>query len=296
MDVIEQLSLVGLVPVIKVEDANDAVPLCKALADGGLPVAEITFRSDAAEEAIRRVHAELPEVILGAGTVLTPEQVDRAMAADWRAHFTHPDGFPIFLVQLASIDAMHGEPVESNWAWMRWTQMRLGETIDKCGTAVIIDIDEHKEMHPKDKKTVGERLARLALVRAYGETNVCESSSLVKNRDGRVISREYRVDRLVEAGPIPTKAERRDGRVVIAFKNAEGLKTSDGKRLRGFQLKGENGESAFWQGHVLGETVVIHVPADFRPVRVRYAWDDFPDCNLVNGEGLPCGPFEFGLE
>ncbi len=81
MDVIEQLSLVGLVPVIKVEDANDAVPLCKALADGGLPVAEITFRSDAAEEAIRRVHAELPEVILGAGTVLTPEQVDRAMAA-----------------------------------------------------------------------------------------------------------------------------------------------------------------------------------------------------------------------
>ena len=67
MDVIEQLSLVGLVPVIKVEDANDAVPLCKALADGGLPVAEITFRSDAAEEAIRRVHAELPEVILGAG-------------------------------------------------------------------------------------------------------------------------------------------------------------------------------------------------------------------------------------
>ena len=81
MDVIKQLSLVGLVPVIKVEDANDAVPLCRALANGGLPVAEITFRSDAAEEAIRRVHDELPEVILGAGTVLTTEQVDRAVAA-----------------------------------------------------------------------------------------------------------------------------------------------------------------------------------------------------------------------
>ena len=81
MDMIEQLSLAGLVPVIKVEDAADAVPLCKALSDGGLPVAEITFRSDAAEEAIRRVHAELPEVILGAGTVLTREQVDRAVNA-----------------------------------------------------------------------------------------------------------------------------------------------------------------------------------------------------------------------
>ena len=81
MDMIEKLSLAGIVPVIKVEDANDAVPLCKALADGGLPVAEITFRSDAAEESIRRVHAQLPEVILGAGTVLTTEQVDRAVAA-----------------------------------------------------------------------------------------------------------------------------------------------------------------------------------------------------------------------
>ena len=81
MDMMEKLSLAGLVPVIKVEDAADAVPLCRALAKGGLPVAEITFRSEAAEEAIRRVHEELPEVMLGAGTVLTKEQVDRAVAA-----------------------------------------------------------------------------------------------------------------------------------------------------------------------------------------------------------------------
>jgi 2-dehydro-3-deoxyphosphogluconate aldolase/(4S)-4-hydroxy-2-oxoglutarate aldolase len=78
---LEKLSLVGIVPVIKVEDAADAVPLCKALSDGGLPVAEITFRSEAAEKAIERVHAELPDVMLGAGTVLTTEQVDRAVAA-----------------------------------------------------------------------------------------------------------------------------------------------------------------------------------------------------------------------
>ena len=81
MDMMEKLSLAGLVPVIKVEDAADAVPLCRALSKGGLPVAEITFRTDAAEKAIRRVHEELPEVMLGAGTVLTKEQVDRAVAA-----------------------------------------------------------------------------------------------------------------------------------------------------------------------------------------------------------------------
>lgn len=78
---LKQLSLAGMIPVIKITDAQDAVPLCRALANGGLPVAEITFRTDAAEESIRRVHQELPHVILGAGTVLTTEQVDRAVAA-----------------------------------------------------------------------------------------------------------------------------------------------------------------------------------------------------------------------
>lgn len=81
MDFMEKLSLAGLVPVIKIDDAEDAVPLCKALSDGGLPVAEITFRTAAAEESIRRVHEALPHVILCAGTVLTTDQVDRAVAA-----------------------------------------------------------------------------------------------------------------------------------------------------------------------------------------------------------------------
>ncbi len=81
MDMLKKLSLAGLVPVIKVKNAADAVPLCTALSKGGLPVAEITFRTDAAEEAIRLVHEALPEVLLGAGTVLTCEQADRAWAA-----------------------------------------------------------------------------------------------------------------------------------------------------------------------------------------------------------------------
>lgn len=81
MEFLEKLSLAGLVPVIAINDADDAVPLCKALADGGLPVAEITFRTAAAEESIRRVHEALPNVLLCAGTVLTCEQVDRAVNA-----------------------------------------------------------------------------------------------------------------------------------------------------------------------------------------------------------------------
>ena len=79
MDILEKLSLAGLVPIIKVDDANDAVPLCKALVEGGLPVAEITFRTAAAPEAIRLVKENLPECVLAAGTVLTVEQARQAV-------------------------------------------------------------------------------------------------------------------------------------------------------------------------------------------------------------------------
>ncbi|MFI3206862.1 MAG: bifunctional 4-hydroxy-2-oxoglutarate aldolase/2-dehydro-3-deoxy-phosphogluconate aldolase [Clostridia bacterium] len=71
----------GIVPVIAINDVEKAVPLAKALVAGGLPVAEITFRTDAAEESIKRIVKEVPEMLVGAGTVLTKDQVDRAAAA-----------------------------------------------------------------------------------------------------------------------------------------------------------------------------------------------------------------------
>lgn len=91
MDINKKIEALGIVPVVVLNDANDAVPLCKALAEGGLPVAEITFRTAAAEESIRRVTAELPDVLVGAGTVLTIEQVDRAIGAG--AKFIVSPGF-----------------------------------------------------------------------------------------------------------------------------------------------------------------------------------------------------------
>lgn len=78
---LNQLSQIGIIPVIKIDNAQDAVPLCAALARGGLPVAEITLRTPAALEAIRLVHEQLPEVLLGAGTVTSIAQAEAAMAA-----------------------------------------------------------------------------------------------------------------------------------------------------------------------------------------------------------------------
>ena len=79
--ILEQFQKLGIIPVVVIDDAKDAVPLAKALCEGGLPVAEVTFRTDAAEEAIRQMSEACPEMLVGAGTVLTTEQVDRAVAA-----------------------------------------------------------------------------------------------------------------------------------------------------------------------------------------------------------------------
>jgi 2-dehydro-3-deoxyphosphogluconate aldolase/(4S)-4-hydroxy-2-oxoglutarate aldolase len=80
-EMLSKIQKMGIVPVIKLDDAKDAVPLAKALVEGGLPCAEITFRTAAAEESIRLMRQAYPDMLIGAGTVLTTEQVDKAVAA-----------------------------------------------------------------------------------------------------------------------------------------------------------------------------------------------------------------------
>jgi len=88
---LEKIGELGLVPVVKIEKAEDALPLGKALLDGGLPIAEITFRTSAAEESIKVLNKELPDLLIGAGTVLTVEQVKKATSAG--AQFIVSPGF-----------------------------------------------------------------------------------------------------------------------------------------------------------------------------------------------------------
>ncbi len=87
----EQFYEYGVVPVVVLEEAKDALPLAKALVEGGLPCAEVTFRTEAAEESIRLMSEKYPEMLVGAGTVLTTKQVDRAAAAG--AKFIVSPGF-----------------------------------------------------------------------------------------------------------------------------------------------------------------------------------------------------------
>lgn len=90
-DVLKQIQKIGIVPVIVLDDAKDAVPLAKALIDGGLPCAEVTFRTAAAEESIKAIAAAFPEMLVGAGTVLTVENVKKSVAAG--ARFIVSPGF-----------------------------------------------------------------------------------------------------------------------------------------------------------------------------------------------------------
>lgn len=91
MNMEEKIAALGVVPVVVLNDAKDAEPLAKALVEGGLPVAEVTFRTEAAEESIKKMSAAYPEMLVGAGTVLTIDQVDRAVGAG--AKFIVSPGF-----------------------------------------------------------------------------------------------------------------------------------------------------------------------------------------------------------
>ena len=90
-ELLTRVQSMGVVPVVVLNDAKDAAPLAKALCDGGLPCAEVTFRTEAAEESIRIMAEQFPEMLIGAGTVLTIEQVDKAVAAG--AKFIVSPGF-----------------------------------------------------------------------------------------------------------------------------------------------------------------------------------------------------------
>lgn len=96
-DILKQIEKLGIVPVVVLNDVSEAEPVAKALCEGGLPVAEVTFRTDAAEESIRIMTEKFPAMLVGAGTVLTTEQVDRAVSAG--AKFIVSPGFNPKVVQ-----------------------------------------------------------------------------------------------------------------------------------------------------------------------------------------------------
>jgi sialate O-acetylesterase len=189
-----------------------------------------------------------------------------AMIQCWRESWGQGN-FPFLFVQLANFMAVVPQPSESNWAALREAQtMTLGAS-PNTGMAVIIDIGEANDIHPRNKLDVGKRLALAARAKAYGE-NI-----------------EY-------SGPIFDSMKIDGNKATIRFQHTGGgLEAKGGEPLKGFAVAGENKKFVWAKAKIEGDTVVVWSDEIAKPVAVRYAWADNPVCNLINKFGLPASPF-----
>ena len=194
-----------------------------------------------------------------------------AMIRDWRAAWGQGD-FPFYFVQLANFRPIVTEPGDSAWAELRDAQ-RFALKEKNTAMAVTIDIGAADDIHPRNKREVGRRLALAALANLY---------------------REELGDKPVpvEAGPLYESHRRKGNRLVVRFRFVGGgLRTRNGDPLSGFTIAGKKMRFLQAQARIEGDTVVVWHPRLKRPAAVRYAWADNPVCNLVNAEGLPASPF-----
>ena len=188
-----------------------------------------------------------------------------AMIKNWRNDWGQGD-FPFLFVQLANFMAVNLEPSESAWAELREAQL-MTLALPKTGMAVIIDIGDANNIHPKNKQDVGKRLALLALARSYGK-------------------------KLVYCGPIYKSMRVEGNKIILHFDYVGGgLVAGGGEPLKGFAIAGADRKFVWADAKIDGDTVVVSCDKVTKPVAVRYAWADNPVCNLYNKEGLPASPF-----
>ena len=190
------------------------------------------------------------------------------MINDWRKRWN--DEFSFYYVQLASYHAPSTEPgTPDSWALTQDRMRLVLATTPKTGMAVTNDVGEANDIHPKNKKDPGERLARWALVKDYGK-------------------------QLLYSGPLFKSSEAKDGAIRVTFDQAgEGLKSRDGGALKRFEAAGADKKWKWADAKIDGKDAVIVSSAEVKaPVAVRYAWAANPEgSNLVNSDGLPASVF-----
>lgn len=194
-----------------------------------------------------------------------------AMIRDWRKSWQQGD-FPFIFVQLANFLEAQPEPVESAWAELRNAQL-LSLSAPNTAMVVAIDVGEWNDIHPLDKKTVGERLALAARSIAYGETG------------------------LVSSGPVFSSMQARDNKLVIEFEQVGSGLTLVGKDPVEFAIAGSDGVYTRASAKLEDNRLVVWNKTISNPVFIRYAWADNPDgAKLYNLEGLPASPFQARLQ
>lgn len=185
------------------------------------------------------------------------------MVADYRKKWRQP-ALPFYFVQLSSIDTLKYKG--QLWPQFRNEQRKMLSLISNSGMAVCSDLGFKDDVHPTNKKDVGERLARWALNKTYHKN-------------------------MIPSGPLPLSAKYKDGKVVISFQyTGNGLKTSDSKPLRGFSVDGINEINAIISGKK------IFIAADTKPEFIFFGWKSFTEANFLNSENLPASTFKIAVK
>ncbi|MEI6647535.1 MAG: sialate O-acetylesterase [bacterium] len=206
------------------------------------------------------------------------ERLMKVLIESWRTQFEQPE-LPFYQVQLSMFNWDDGnkkrqrDPNEpGSWSVIREAQEKSAKTIPHSGLAVSVDIGDKANIHPPNKRPVGERLAKLALRDVYGK-------------------------KVIVDGPAYASHEIKNGKVIVRFKNLHGgLKI--GKRegipadtMIGFVIAGEDKTFVWADAKIEGDDVIVWSDKVEKPVAVRYGYIQYHDVNLFNGAGLPAVPF-----
>src|SRR5690606_15548958 len=198
------------------------------------------------------------------GRELQYQQRFRALIHDWRAKWQQPQ-LPFLYVQLANYLEKSPHPTESGWAALREAQRRVQ---DEPNTAMVvaIDVGEWNDIHPVDKKTLGQRLALAARAVALGEDV------------------QYQ-------GPQLLSAQSQGDKLLLSFDQQLVLKPG-----QSFAIAGSDGQYRWAQVKLQGKQLVLSHADIKAPQQVRYGWADNPDAVLYNQAGLPASPFVYPAE
>ncbi len=191
--------------------------------------------------------------------------LQKAQIIDWRKQWNQGE-LPFLFVQLPNFMDANYLPSESQWAALREAQLKAS-TMPNTAMAVGIDLGEWNDIHPDNKKDVGDRLAILARKFIYKED-------------------------LVASGPVFNSAKIEGDKIILRFDHiGSGLISKDGEPLREFAIAGPDKKFVWANAKIEGNQIIVSHLQIKKPLYVRYAWADNPNVNFYNAEGLPASPF-----
>ena len=214
----------------------------------------------------------------------------------WRKDFEFQE-MPMYWCSLAAYNDKNADPnAPSRWAFVR-EQQTLALDMPFTGQAILTDAGEARNIHPRDKKTPGERLAAIALANVYGKKIPFAGPQMtgVVRKGNKLVVSFKNIEGGLVAAPVPAEydVDSRDSKKKDKIKTAKLVRNSPDTQLEGFAVSGKDGKFYWADSAVIdGDTVVVSSAKVVEPVAIRFAWAQNPTANLYNKGGFPAVPFQ----